>query len=372
MEPLVPEIAPQLKAFVIGPIGDRDELHDSPRRIVYEEAVQVLEEVIGPACQALGFDVLRADQITRTGEIPEQIFRYIRDSHVVIADLTGANPNVMYELGLRHTTGKLTVQLGERGRLPFDVAAIRTIMFKRTDSGLVEARRLLIRALASGLELGGDPVAATRVWFEQGLIHAGSSLLLGGDEEDEDDEPGFLEKLADTEEGIQALVQALSTATSIVEEVARIFSEGASRVNALEGSHGTSSGKLAIANRIAALLEGPSARLRIASGEYAQSVKRIEPGIVYLLTRLANEPDQLAEAPEFPSQMRALVGAAAGSIEGTLGFKVMMDDMGNVTRSLRQVGRRVSATLQSLIDSSKQVAGWDSLIDLIPKRTPAN
>lgn len=359
------DLTPQLKAFVIGPIGDRDEPHGSPRRMVYEEAVQVLEEVIEPACSALGLAALRADQITRTGEIPEQIFRQIRDSHVVIADLTGANPNVMYELGLRHTTGKLTVQLGERGRLPFDVAAIRTIMFKRTDSGLVEARQSLIQALAVGLESGGDPVAATRIWFEQGAIPTADAPDAYCDSEN-DDEPGFLDKLADTEDGIQALGQALTTATSIVEEVSRIFNEGAAKVNALDSSHGTSAARLAVANRVAALLEDPASRLRIASQEYAQSVERIEPGIVYLLTRLANEPDQLAEAPEFPSQMKLLVSAAAGSIEGTLTFRAMIDHMGDAARSLRQVSKRLSATLQSLADTSKRVSGWQELIDKVP------
>ena len=353
--------------FVIGPIGDRDEPHGTPNRIVYEEAVQVLEEVITPACSVLGLEALRADQIARTGEIPEQIFRQIRDSHVVIADLTGANPNVMYELGLRHTTGKLTVQLGERGRLPFDVAVIRTIMFKRTDGGLVEARRQLIQALAVGLESGGDPVAATRVWFEQAGIP--STELLEPTTSGEvviDDETGFLEKLANTEDGIQALAQALTTATSIVEEISRIFTDGTAKVVTIESGHGKSSAKLAVANRVAALLEDPAARLRIASGEYAQSVERIEPGIVYLLTRLTNEPEQLAEVPEFPAQIALLVSAAAGSIDGTLTFKSMMDDMGNAARSLRLVGKSISETLKSLASTSKRVADWKSLIDKIP------
>ena len=328
----------------------------------------MLEEVIEPACNALGLESLRADQITRTGEIPEQIFRQIRDSHVVIADLTGANSNVMYELGLRHTTGKLTVQLGERGRLPFDVAAIRTIMFKRTDADLVEARRSLIQALAVGLESGGDPVTATRVWFEESAMTS-AVIPDGYTDSESDDEPGFLEKLVDTEDGIQALGQALTTATSIVEEVSRIFNEGAAKVNALEGGHGTSAAKLAVANRVAALLEDPTSRLHIASQECAQSVERIEPGIVYILTRLANEPAELAEAPEFPSQMQLLLSAAASSIKGTLTFKEMIDNMGNAARSLRQVGKRLSSTLSSLADTSKRVSDWQMLIDKGPATT---
>jgi hypothetical protein len=72
--------------------------------------------------------------MSRQGEIPEQVVRELRDADVVIADPTDADPNVMHELGLRHTTDKLTIQIGERGRLPFDVSTIRTIQFVRTES----------------------------------------------------------------------------------------------------------------------------------------------------------------------------------------------------------------------------------------------
>jgi hypothetical protein len=167
----------------------------------------VLEEVILPACDAFGIATTRADQIARSGEIPEQIFRLLRDSPLAIADLTGANANVMYELGLRHTTGKLTLQIGERDRLPFDIAVVRTILFKRTEGGLVEARRKLAQALATGLESGGDPVTATRVWFETSAL-ANTSVDSVADSDDE--ETGFLEKLADIEEGMESLARALS------------------------------------------------------------------------------------------------------------------------------------------------------------------
>jgi hypothetical protein len=95
-----------IRAFIIGPTGDKDAESGSPARLVFEEAVQVLEEVVLPARTALGIEAARADQNRRSGEIPEQICRLLRDSEVVVADLTGANPNVMYELRLRHTTGE--------------------------------------------------------------------------------------------------------------------------------------------------------------------------------------------------------------------------------------------------------------------------
>ena len=86
--------------FIIGPIGNRHAAQGSDERTTFEEAIQVVEEVIEPACEAVGLVPVRADGLSRAGEITEQVFRRLRDDDVVIADLTGANANVMYELGL--------------------------------------------------------------------------------------------------------------------------------------------------------------------------------------------------------------------------------------------------------------------------------
>ena len=89
--------------FVIGPIGDELAPIGDPDRERWEQATETWEKVIEPACVELGLVPVRADKIAKVGEITEQVFRLIRDSDLVIADVTGGNPNVMYELGLRHT-----------------------------------------------------------------------------------------------------------------------------------------------------------------------------------------------------------------------------------------------------------------------------
>ena len=109
-----------LVCFVISPIGDRLAEPGSDERHTYEESIQTFEKIIQPACKHVEIeDPIRADAISRQGEITEQIFRHLKSADIVIADVTGANPNVMYELGLRHTTGLLTIQIGEKDRLPF-------------------------------------------------------------------------------------------------------------------------------------------------------------------------------------------------------------------------------------------------------------
>jgi hypothetical protein len=84
--------------FVIGPIGDRLAPVGTDERRRYEEAEELWEYVIAPACEAVGLTAERADKIANPGEITEQIFTLLRDAEVVVADLTGGNPNVMYEL----------------------------------------------------------------------------------------------------------------------------------------------------------------------------------------------------------------------------------------------------------------------------------
>ena len=154
--------------FVIGPIGDRLAEHGTPDRLIYEQALTVVTEVIVPACAAAGTETPeRADWISEPGEIPDQVFERLRDFDVVIADVSGANPNVMYELGLRHSLNKATIQIGETDSLPFDIHAIRTIRFRRTEHGLIDARGRLELALRAALEGRFSPAAATRTWLDR-------------------------------------------------------------------------------------------------------------------------------------------------------------------------------------------------------------
>ena len=230
------------RCFVIGPIGDRHADPGSETREIWEQAVEILEEVIQPACSAFGLRPLRADEISQPGEIPEQIFIHLRDDEVVIADLTGANANVMYELGLRHSTNHLTIQIGERGRLPFDIGAIRTILFKRTAAGLVEARKALSAALSSGLEMGGLPVAATRVWRGDSLVVAPHSAC----ESTPNDDAGYLEKIADMAEGMTNIVGDTNTFTAIMKDINDLITaatEQMTRINQQKGPPAAKVGK---------------------------------------------------------------------------------------------------------------------------------
>ncbi len=115
--------------FVVSPIGD-------PGSAVRNRADAVFAAIIEPAVTRLGFTPLRADQIERPGLISIQMLNYLVRSPLVIADATGNNPNVLYEIGVRHAIGKPLIQIAEFGsKLPFDIESIRRIEFDRSDVG---------------------------------------------------------------------------------------------------------------------------------------------------------------------------------------------------------------------------------------------
>lgn len=124
------------RCFVIAPIGSEG---SATRR----RSDQVLKHIIRAAAEECGYtDVIRADKISEPGLITAQILEHIIEDEIVIADLTEHNPNVFYELAIRHASRKPFVQLIEQGeKIPFDLTGWRTIHVNHQDMDSVEAAR---------------------------------------------------------------------------------------------------------------------------------------------------------------------------------------------------------------------------------------
>lgn len=123
------------KCFIITPIGDQESL-------IFRKAKGVIESVIKPILNENGFsDVKPAYEINTSGMINTQIINRIIEDDLVVVNLTGNNPNVMYELCLRHIVAKPIIQICENGTvLPFDIKDNRTIFYKDDMLGVDELR----------------------------------------------------------------------------------------------------------------------------------------------------------------------------------------------------------------------------------------
>lgn len=116
------------QCFVISPIGQK---HSK----VWKHAELVLNYIIRPALEdGNAFVVRRADDNSHAGMITVQVVNCILEADLVVADLSFLNPNVFYELGLRHSTKKPTIHLASNDTvLPFDNADHRTIFYDIDD-----------------------------------------------------------------------------------------------------------------------------------------------------------------------------------------------------------------------------------------------
>lgn len=107
--------------FVIAPIGDEESE-------VRKRSDQILKHVIEPSTNECGYEAIRADKIEKPGIITSQVIQHIIDDQLIIADLTGHNANVFYELAIRHAIRKPFIQMIQKGeKIPFDVSGTRTI-----------------------------------------------------------------------------------------------------------------------------------------------------------------------------------------------------------------------------------------------------
>lgn len=96
---------------------------------------------------------MRADGISQPGMITNQVIEHLIEDDLVVADLTSSNPNVFYELAIRHATRKPVVTLIEMGeRIPFDVSQSRTIQFTYRDLDSVEGCKTELKAQVRALE----------------------------------------------------------------------------------------------------------------------------------------------------------------------------------------------------------------------------
>lgn len=126
--------------FVITPVGKKNSK-------IYSEITAVIDESITPALQGK-FKITAAHLMLKPGAINKQIVDNLCNADLSIANLTNKNPNVMYELAIRHMLGKPVIIIAnKRTKLPFDTLSYRTIFYDYSEDGLSALKKQISTAV---------------------------------------------------------------------------------------------------------------------------------------------------------------------------------------------------------------------------------
>jgi tetratricopeptide (TPR) repeat protein len=139
--------------FVAAPFGVKA---DAAGRLIDFDTVY--RELIAPAIEAAGLEPLRGDEEATGGIIHKVMFERLLICPFAVVDLTTGNPNVFYEMGVRHAARPYATVLmfASDARLPFDAAPLRALPYALSGDGRLAAVQKDVEALAGLLQAARD------------------------------------------------------------------------------------------------------------------------------------------------------------------------------------------------------------------------
>jgi O-acetyl-ADP-ribose deacetylase (regulator of RNase III) len=148
------------ECFVIMPFGEKP-FSDGAAGVtttmdfdaVYQDIIRVAVEEELKTEHGILIKCVRCDRIETAGPIHEKMIRHILDADVAVVDITTLNPNVFYELGVRHALrDRVTVLVRRAGtRIPFNIGGMTTIEYDLDEDRKSEARKAIASFIRNGL-----------------------------------------------------------------------------------------------------------------------------------------------------------------------------------------------------------------------------
>ncbi len=118
----------------------------------------VFSTLIKPACDRLNFECRRCDKVLKSGPIHKEMIKDLINDEIVIVDLSTLNPNVFYELGIRHATNRSTTILiaASDTEIPFNLLGHRVLLYDPHNLEALKEKQNELRAFIANSHANHD------------------------------------------------------------------------------------------------------------------------------------------------------------------------------------------------------------------------
>ena len=305
-----------------------------------EDFVGVYAEFIKPVLKDAGFSTVdRANDIESQQNILRDILDKIDKSDLIIADLTSANPNVFYELGIAHALRKPVILVTQSiEEVPFDLKPYRLLEYSTNFVKIEKAKDQLLK-YAKGFLKGDMPFGSPVTDFRQEGPGPSRGLEAVPYNTSQKDERGFLDHLIDINSGynrIANVVQGVSRDMGVLNQAI----VAATQKNKLVAANLSASSPTAVRKIYRQLAERISQfknRLNKANAEYSSIARNTENSLEFVLSFRLNQSEVIdPEIDEQISSLRKLQSSAIIARDSYLSLAEKMDQAPRMERRLNR------------------------------------
>lgn len=301
--------------------------------------------------------------------ILKDIVQAIYDADIIIANLTGLNPNVFYELGVAHTLNKKVIIITEDiSTLPFDLKSYRAKEYSThfvKFAELLDALKKYMYGAITGETSFSNPVADFLNTKDEQEVAASIYQRNAAITLDEESDKGFLDYLSGIEENTEEMTTNITRMTEDMSTMSSGINTSTAEIERVNktGGKGNASFVRKEAKKVAKYIETFSSKLRLYNQSYIELWTKIEKDTLGLLENkfAANNTQNLIAYLKSLKGMQKAIGESCSSVETMK--KTSLNNLG-MERTLNQAIRFLDGDLDNYITIMGQiVSSIDRILD---------
>jgi hypothetical protein len=327
-----------------------------------EEFTDVYKHLIYDCLQTAGYNVKRADDIKSQNNILGDIIGGIVNSDLIVADLTGANPNVYYELGIAHALNRNVILITQEiEELPFDLRSYRVVGYSTHFAKMGQARKELsefaIEAFNGSLPFGnpvkdfGSICAPVNVSISTALPR--ESKASGGD-------LGLFDYLIVLEDGFDELTKLVTEVGNkmVIELNPKIVDSS----KEIASNNLTIKQRREIIRKLATHVHEYGAFLVPVNANYKRLLKDIESAFENMLSgnfELGDE-QSASQLQSFLKVLEAIQTSANGAREQFVSLIEVMESLQKMEQDFNRAKQFMASELKAFVDNVDQTVSVTS------------